>query len=207
MSRKLACLTCLSISLAATITSAPARDPESVASPMGFVIQCPFIPPGLKPVPTCQGRPATCVGTPGDDVLWGTEDDDVIMGLEGADVIQADADDDIVCAGPGNDTVHGAGGNDSIYGEEGDDVLFGAKGKDVLSGGPGRDVLWAGPELDSLDGGAGDGDVCLGQKDEAQYNEETCEYMYPPAGFTHEKQHQYPPGIIKDAMPRRPAEH
>jgi hypothetical protein len=171
---------------------------------MGYVIQCPYIPPGLDPIPTCQGRRATCVGTEGDDVIWGTEDDDVIMGLGGNDAIQADADDDIVCAGPGNDTVHGAMGNDSLYGEEGDDVLFGAKGKDTLSGGPGRDVLWGGPELDSLDGGPGDRDACLGQRDEALANEETCEFFYPPLGYTHQKQHQYPPGIVPEGTPNRP---
>ena len=59
-------------------------------SPNGFVIQCPYIPPGLDPIPTCKGRPATCVGTEGDDVLWGTEDDGVIMTLRGDDVVQAD---------------------------------------------------------------------------------------------------------------------
>jgi hypothetical protein len=125
------------------------------------------------------------------------------MGLGGNDAIHTDADDDIVCAGPGNDTVHGAMGDDSIYGEEGDDVLFGAKGKDHLYGGPGRDVLWGGPDLDYLDGGPGDRDACLGQRDEAQYNVETCEIVYPPAGYVHEKQHQFPPGIVKDATLHR----
>lgn len=196
-------VTCLSISLAVTISNLPAEEIPESSTPMGFVIQCPYLPPGLDPVPTCQGRRATCVGTEGDDVLWGTEDDDVIVGMSGNDVIQADADDDIVCAGPGNDVVHGAEGNDSIYGEAGDDVLFGAKGKDVLSGGPGRDVLWGGPGLDSIDGGPGDRDACLGQRDEAQVNEETCEFIFPPLGFTHQKQHEYPPGIVKEATPRQ----
>jgi len=174
---------------------------------MGFVIQCPYLPPGLDPVPTCQGRPATCVGTDGDDVIWGTEDDDVIMGLDGNDAIQADAEDDIVCGGPGNDTLHGATGADSLYGEDGDDVLFGAKGKDLLSGGNGRDVLWGGPDLDTLDGGPGDSDMCLQQKDDAQVNLETCEFIYPPPGYSHQKQHQFPPGIVKEGTPRRPEDH
>jgi hypothetical protein len=174
---------------------------------MGFVIQCPYLPPGLDPVPTCQGRPATCVGTDGDDVIWGTEDEDVIMGLDGNDAIQADAEDDIVCGGPGNDTLHGATGSDSLYGEDGDDVLFGAKGKDLLSGGNGRDVLWGGPDLDTLDGGPGDSDMCLQQKDDAQVNLENCEYIYPPPGYSHQKQHQFPPGIVKEGTPRRPEDH
>ncbi len=196
-------LTCLLICLPATTTSIPAQGDSGSSGTMGFVIQCPHLPPGLEPIPTCQGRPATCVGTEGNDVLWGTEDDDVILGLGGNDAIQADADDDIVCAGPGNDTVHGGPGNDSIYGEGGDDVLFGAKGKDSLYGDHGRDVLWGGPELDSLDGGPGEPDACLGQKDEAQVNEESCEFIYPPPGFSHEKQHSFGPGIIKEATPRR----
>jgi hypothetical protein len=183
----------------------PLESGQAVAPPpaMGLVIQCPYIPEGLDPIPTCQGRRPTCAGTEGDDVIWGTEDEDVIMGLGGNDAIQADAGDDIVCAGSGNDTVHGAMGNDSLYGEDGEDVLFGARGKDVLSGGPGRDVLWGGPDLDFLDGGLGDRDACLGQRDEAQISEETCEFIYPPPGFTHQKQHQYPPGIVKEATPHR----
>jgi hypothetical protein len=203
MHLRLVFLTCLAISLPATIISVGTVEGSESSETLGFVIQCPYLPPGLNPIPTCHGRPATCVGTEGDDVLWGTEDDDVIVGLAGNDVIQADADDDIVCGGPGNDSIHGGPGNDSLYGDEGDDVLFGAKGKDALYGGDGRDVLWGGPELDILDGGPGEGDVCLGQRDEAQVNEETCELMYPPPGFDHQKQHQYPPGIIKEAIPKR----
>ncbi|MEA3275870.1 MAG: calcium-binding protein [Pseudomonadota bacterium] len=194
----------LALWLPAMASGAPQQDIAQAArsrAPMGFPIQCPYIPLGLDPVPTCQGRPATCVGTDGDDMLWGTEDDEVIMGLAGDDVIQGDEGDDVICAGPGNDAVHGARGNDSLFGEDGDDWLFGARGKDSLYGGEGdRDVLWGGPELDYLDGGAGARDVCLQQRDEANVNVDTCEVIFPPAGYDHEKQHAFAPGIVKEAM-------
>jgi hypothetical protein len=200
MNSRLLLLACLSAGLIIASAQGETESPKQ----MGFVIQCPYLAPGLNPIPTCQGRKATCVGTEGDDVLWGTEDNDVILGLGGDDVIQADADDDIVCGGPGDDVIHGAEGDDFLYGEAGNDVLFGAKGKDSLFGGDGdHDVLFGGPGLDSLDGGPGRRDVCLGQRDEAQYYEDTCEFTYPPPGWTHQKQHQYPPGIVKDAIPKR----
>ena len=53
----------------------------------------------------CNGRPATVVGTAGDDLLKGTESDDVIVGLAG------------------NDRMVGLGGNDTMCGRDGDDVL------------------------------------------------------------------------------------
>jgi len=172
--------------------------------PLGFVIQCPYIPAGMDPVPTCQGRRATCVGTDGDDLIWGTEDDEVIIGLAGDDVIHGDEGDDIVCAGPGNDAVHGARGDDFLFGEEGNDWLFGSQGKDSLYGGEGdRDVLFGGPKQDYLDGGPGERDVCLQQRDDAKVNLETCEVVFPPPGYSHEKQHAYPPGIIPEATPGR----
>ena len=38
--------------------------------------------------PTCGGRPATHIGTPGDDVLVGTNGDDVMVGRGGNDVLR-----------------------------------------------------------------------------------------------------------------------
>lgn len=189
------------------VLGASQQDPigaDSSRAPLGLVIQCPYIPPDLDAIPLCQGRQATCIGTEGEDVIWGTEDDEVIMGLGGRDVIHADDGDDIVCGGQGNDAIHGARGDDSIQGDEGDDWLFGAQGKDSLQGGEGdRDVLMGGPGLDRLDGGPGDRDVCLQQRDEAMVNVETCEIVFPTAGYDHDKQHAYPPGPIWEAMPGR----
>ena len=192
------------LGFAAGSSAQDSNDAGSPRAPLGVVIQCPYIPPGMDPVPTCQGRPATCVGTEGDDLLWGTEDDEVIMALAGDDAIHGDEGDDVICAGPGDDAVHGARGEDFIFGEEGNDLLFGAQGKDSLYGGDGdRDVLWGGPGLDYLDGGPGDRDVCLQQRDDAKVNVDNCEVIFPPPGYTHEKQHAYPPGIIEEAMPKR----
>lgn len=82
-----------------------------------------LLPAGHAPIPsagaTCNGRPATIVGTPGNDRLDGTPGDDVIAGL---------------------------GGNDRLAGLDGDDVLCGGTGDDQLTSyDRGRDVLVAGP--------------------------------------------------------------
>ncbi len=178
--------------------SVPARAPE------GLVIQCPYLPPGLVEIPTCMGKPATCVGTDGDDVLWGTEDDEVFVAGPGDDVVHADTGDDILCLGPGNDAGHGGRGNDQLLGEEGSDWLFGAQGADTLDGGEGdRDVLWGGPELDYLDGGPGDRDVCLQQREGAKVNEISCEFVFPPIGYSHDDQHAIPPGPVPKSLQRR----
>jgi Ca2+-binding RTX toxin-like protein len=175
---------------------------ETARTPNGFVIQCPYIPPEIVDIPSCQGRPATCVGTEGDDLLWGTEDSEVIVTLGGDDVVQADEGDDIICLGPGNDAAHGARGDDFIFGGEGNDWLFGARGNDSLYGEEGnRDVLFGGPDLDYLDGGAGDRDVCIQQRDEAKVNEDSCEVIFPPPGFNHNRAHAFEPGIVESAMP------
>jgi uncharacterized delta-60 repeat protein len=92
-------------------------------------------------VPTCLGRPATIVGTPGKDRLRGTPKTDVILALGGADRISGRGGDDLVCAGKGDDHVTGGGGRDVLRGEAGDDRLAGGGGKDRLVGGPGRDVV------------------------------------------------------------------
>ena len=130
---------------------------------------------------TCQGRPPTVIGTPGDDILVGTPSDDVIEGLGGNDTIIAQDGNDTICGGPGDDRIFGgfgddaieggdgfdelngdgdprfvAGGNDTLRGGEGDDSLFGAAGSDRLEGDAGNDELVGGPGDDSLNGGSGD---------------------------------------------------
>ena len=76
-----------------------------------------------EPKVVCDGKPATLIGTPGDDKLIGDASDDVIVGLGG------------------NDTLVGAGGNDTICGFDGDDTIIGGPGDDVLFGGDGSDWL------------------------------------------------------------------
>jgi len=119
--------------------------------PSHTVIKCPFIPAGVTP-PTCNGLPATCMGTDGDDLLLGSEDPDVIVALAGNDVVHGDVGTDTICGGPGNDSLFGARDSDTILGEEGDDWIFGAPGDDDLRGGPGYDVLWGGQDRTSCPG-------------------------------------------------------
>lgn len=97
--------------------------------------------PGPTTTPTCQGRPATLVGTAGKDRLRGTKRADVIVALAGNDVVQGLGGNDLVCAGDGSDRVVGGPGKDRLYGEAGRDRLIGGIGKDRLVGGPDRDVV------------------------------------------------------------------
>jgi hypothetical protein len=55
----------------------------------GFALVAPLLPivPAGAVAGTCEGRPATHLGTPGDDVLTGTDGDDVMVGLGGDDTI------------------------------------------------------------------------------------------------------------------------
>ncbi|MDG6100878.1 S8 family serine peptidase [Dactylosporangium aurantiacum] len=134
------------------------------------------------PPPTCDGRPATIVGTAGRDVLVGTPGPDVIVALAGNDIVHGNGGADLICGdagadvldggvgadrllgGPGNDlliggqgsdTAAGGDGNDLLSGGSGDDLLDGDAGRDVLNGGVGADVLSGGDGTDYLDGGAG----------------------------------------------------
>ena len=87
---------------------------------VGVVILIPSPAADAAP-PLCGGKPATIVGTTGDDVLKGTDGDDVIVGLAGDDLIK------------------GLGGNDTLCGQYGNDILVGGAGDDVLWAGPGSD--------------------------------------------------------------------
>ena len=162
----------------------PARFPD--VRPGHAIIKCPHVPEGAS-VPTCNGLPATCVGTEGDDLILGSDVADVIVALGGDDVIHGDRGDDTICAGAGNDSILGAMGKDTILGEAGDDFLFGAVGDDDLQGGPGYDVLWGGPGHDTLSGGEGDRDVCMLQR-EMGTADDSCETVYPPAGYVHDQE-------------------
>jgi len=60
-----------------------------------------------EPAPTCSGRPATIVGTPGPDELAGTSSRDVIVAGSGDDTITGVDAGDLVCAGRGADLIDG----------------------------------------------------------------------------------------------------
>ena len=104
---------------------------------------------------SCQGQPATIVGTTGDDRLVGTEGDDVIVGLGGADIIIGRGGADLICSGWGPDVVSGGDGADRIFAGPGKDELTGGPGNDHLAGGPGRDTLIGNTGADTLVGGLG----------------------------------------------------
>ena len=109
---------------------------------------------------TCDGLPATIVGTQGNDTLTGTAGDDVIAGLDGDDTIAGLDGNDRICGGGGRDTVYGdvevrsaglaTGDNDWIFGEGDNDTLIGDFGSASVPGGGG-----AGGGNDYIDGGQG----------------------------------------------------
>jgi Ca2+-binding RTX toxin-like protein len=92
-------------------------------------------------VPTCGGKAATIVGTPGPDVLEGTDGPDVIVGLGGADEISVLGSGDYACGGPGADRLL-AGGEVHLWGGRGPDRLVGLFA--VARGGAGNDYLGGG---------------------------------------------------------------
>jgi Ca2+-binding RTX toxin-like protein len=89
----------------------------------------------------CAGRPATVVGTDGDDVIDGTPGDDVIVGLAGVDLIHGLGGDDLICGGLGADTIHGDAGNDTIIGDDANDFLVPGAGHDRVDGVGGVDTV------------------------------------------------------------------
>ncbi len=105
-----------------------------------------FVATGL----TCDGVPATIVGTAGDDFLFGTPGADVIVALDGRDVIIAGEGDDVICAGEGDREFILAGpGANRVFGEGGVDVLFGGPDDDLLDGGAGFDLCLGGLGVDA----------------------------------------------------------
>lgn len=93
--------------------------------------------------PTCDGRAATRVGTPRDDVIRGTRRRDVIVGLGGDDVIKGRGHRDAICGNRGADQLYGGNGIDAVVGGAGRDRLEEkyVGGGNSLDGGDDRDVL------------------------------------------------------------------
>lgn len=105
--------------------------------------------------PSCFGKAATYVGTPGDDVIKTGPDNNVIAGGGGDDVIDAGAGHDLICGGDGDDVLVGDIGDDRIHGGEGADRLYGGLDRDLLIGAAGGDELGGGDMDDTLAGGEG----------------------------------------------------
>ena len=100
-------------------------------------------PASGQDVPTCEGVPATIVGTEGNDRINGTPGDDVIVGLGGRDRIAGGAGNDLICGYGGHDTVSGGPGADRLFGGGGRDHIMGNKGRDRIDGGKGQDTCRA----------------------------------------------------------------
>lgn len=120
---------------------------------------------GAVPNFVCDGRQATIVGSPGNDILVGTNGPDVIAGLQGDDTIRGLGGDDVICAGKGNDTVLGGEGFDILFGAQGNDTLYAANGQrsdeiiDIAGGrnfgGIGNDTIHGSTRWDRMQGGPG----------------------------------------------------
>jgi len=114
---------------------------------------------GLALVATCNGLPATIIGTPGNDVIYGTNGADVIVGQGGNDVIYGRNGNDVICGNGGDDTLYGGNGNDTLVGGDENDTLSGGNGNDMLTGGSGADSFSGGLGSDTnTDFNAGQGD-------------------------------------------------
>lgn len=151
-----------------------------IAAAMIAVLLAP-VAVGAQAQPTCDGRVATIVGTPGDDVLVGTQGDDVIVGLGGDDTIRGRRGNDIICGGDGNDLLRGNLDNDRVFGDAGDDRIIGNRGNDFLRGGQGIDDMSGKAGDDHVQGDQGADiirgnngvDTCIGQTVDSKIR--TCE--------------------------------
>jgi len=108
-------------------------------------------PPPPAP-PTCNGLPATYVGTDSDDDIVGTSGADVIVAGEGDDTVNGGGGGDTICGGNGDDTLKGGAGGDDLFGEGDDDKLVGGGGDDMLDGGGGTDTCRGGTGSNSTIG-------------------------------------------------------
>lgn len=120
--------------------------------------------PAVAQAVTCNGVPATIIGTESDDAITGTAGRDVIATLGGDDDVSGLAGDDLICLGPGNDVVEGGAGNETIFGGPGNDSLIVEAvldGADRFAGEEGVDTARYGARsvanTISLDGVANDG--------------------------------------------------
>jgi Ca2+-binding RTX toxin-like protein len=104
----------------------------------------------------CLGRPATIVGTPGNDVLVGTPGFDVIVGLRGRDTISGLGGDDFFCGGRGADTIYAVKAGAPLAGAGEDPWFKGGRGNDKLYADSGNSEMWPGPGNDLMDNGSFD---------------------------------------------------
>ena len=109
--------------------------------------------------PTCDGEPATIVGTDGEDALVGTNGSDVIVGLAGDDLIRGLDGDDLICGQDGDDLILAGAGDDTARGGSGADELRGGSGADELAAFRGDDLVGGGRMSDRIRGGSGNDEL------------------------------------------------
>lgn len=116
---------------------------------------------------TCNGLPATIIGTDGvDRVVSKPGKADVFLMKGGDDVVSGLDGDDTACMGTGNDTLFGGGGDDTFVAEsvaDGSDVFFGDDGaqsgaNDVASYAARTTAVTVSLDDSANDGQAGEGD-------------------------------------------------
>jgi Ca2+-binding RTX toxin-like protein len=90
---------------------------------------------------TCEGVPATILGTERNDTIEGTSGPDVIVAKGGSDVIRAYGGDDVVCGGPGSDRIVTGEGDDVSIGGTGNDWVTSVAGADRVVGGDGDETV------------------------------------------------------------------
>lgn len=90
---------------------------------------------------TCEGLPATIVGTDRNDTITGTSGADVVVAKGGNDTITTYGGDDVICAGAGDDKMFTGDGNDVTIGGNGNDWVTSAAGGDRVVGGPGDETV------------------------------------------------------------------
>ena len=87
---------------------------------------------------TCNGLPATIIGTDGNDHREGTPGKDVFLMKGGDDAVSGLGGDDTACMGAGDDTFTGGGGDDTFVAErvaDGRDDFFGDDGRNQSGAG------------------------------------------------------------------------
>ena len=144
-----------SVSNTATVESPDDTTPANNSDTEATAIR---VAPGT---PSCAGKAATIVGTPGNNTLSGTPQRDVIVALGGNDLVASGGGRDLVCANAGADVVRSGARGDVVIGGAGPDRLAGKGGADTLRGKRGNDRLRGGAGPDLLAGGLGV-DLCRG---------------------------------------------
>jgi Ca2+-binding RTX toxin-like protein len=160
----------------------------------------------VQPALSCHGRPATVVGTPGDDDLSSDDGDfgngDVLVLRGGDDHVEDRVPNVTVCANRGQDylsvseydlanhtLLDGGPGRDRVgnfdFGEpQSSDplLIFGQDGRDELNGGSGKDAIHGGAGDDSAGGEKGKDTLRGGSGDDRMFGGGHSDQLYGNTG-------------------------